>query len=111
MRGQQNHLGDNHIEVTSPSGNNKDKLVVGGIDTTTMAKAVEKVVVTKKDVRKELKLLDIAGHVEVEEDDGIDNDTNEDSLVPSSQSLDVEQEENEDQHGVDLVVNMSLQQD
>jgi hypothetical protein len=31
-------------------------------------------------------------------------------LVPSTQSLDVEQEEHEYQNGVDFVVNMSLQQ-
>jgi len=34
-----------------------------------------------------------------------------DSLVPSTQSLDAEREEDEDQNVVDLDVNMSLQQD
>ncbi len=80
---------------------------VGRIDTTFAAKAMEKVLI-KKDVKKELKLFNIVGHVEVEEVDATKNDTNEDSLIPSTQSLDAEQEEDEDQNGVDLVVNMSL---
>ncbi len=43
-----------------------------------MAKAVKKVVI-KKDVKKELKLSNIVGHVKVEEVDATKNDTNEDS--------------------------------
>jgi hypothetical protein len=82
-------LGVDYIEVTSLGGKGKDKLVVKGIDTTIVAKVVEKVLVIKKDVKKELKLLDTTSCVEVEEDD-VDNYTNEDSLVPSSQSSDVE---------------------
>ncbi len=64
-----------------------------------MAKVVEKVMI-KKDVKKELKLPNIVGHVEVEEVDATKNDTKKDSLVPSTQSLDVEQEDDEDQNGV-----------
>ncbi len=75
-----------------------------------MAKAVKKVVI-KKDVKKELKLSNIVGHVKVEEVDATKNDTNEDSLVPSTQSLEAEREEDEDQNGVDLDVNLSWQQD
>jgi hypothetical protein len=45
VKGQQNHLGVNDIEVTSPSGKGKDKLDVGRIDTTFLAKAMEKVMV------------------------------------------------------------------
>ncbi len=82
-------MGVDYIEVTSLGGKGKDKLVVKGIDTTIVAKVVEKVLVIKKDVKKELKLLDTTSCVEVEEDD-VDNYTNEDSLVPSSQSSDVE---------------------
>ncbi len=48
---------------------------VGRIDTTLVAKAVETVVI-KKDVKKELKLFNIVGHVEVEEVDATKNDTN-----------------------------------
>jgi len=51
-------------------------LDVGRIDTTPMAKAVEKVVI-KKDVKKELKLPNIVGRVEVEEVYVANNDTNE----------------------------------
>ncbi len=50
----------------------------------------------KKDVKKELKLPNIVGRVEVEEVDAANNDTNEDSLVPSNQSLNVEREEDEE---------------
>jgi hypothetical protein len=56
---------------------------------------MEKVVI-KKDVKKELKLPNIVGRVEVEEVDAANNDTNEDSLVPSNQSLNVEREEDEE---------------
>ncbi len=83
---------------------------VGRIDTNPMAKVVEKVVI-KKDAKKELKLLNSVGHVEIKKVNATKNDTYEDSLVPSIQSLDVEPKKNEDQNGVDIVVNMSLQQD
>jgi hypothetical protein len=74
-----------------------------------MAKAMEKVVI-KKDVNLFFKLPNIVGHVKMEEVDAAKNDTNEDSLVPSTQSLDAKQEEDEDQNGVDFAGNMSLQQ-
>jgi len=77
-------------------------LDVGRIDTNPMAKVVEKVVI-KKDVKKELKLPNNVGHVQIEKVDATKNDTNEDSLAPSTQSLDVEQKEDEDQNDVDLV--------
>jgi hypothetical protein len=70
---------------------------------------MEKVVI-KKDVKFFLKLPNIVGLIQVEEVDAANNDTNEDSLVPSTQSLDVEQEKDEDQNGVDFATNISLQQ-
>ncbi len=56
---------------------------VGRIDTTLMAKAMEKVMI-KKDVKKKLKFLNIVGHVEMEEVDAAKNDTKKNSCTFNS---------------------------
>jgi hypothetical protein len=74
-----------------------------------MPKVLDKVMI-KKDVRKELKLPDNAT---MDEDlHVVDNESNENSMVPSNQrDVDLEEVEKYHNFSFELVVNKSLQED
>ncbi len=82
MKDQHRHLVVANVKVTSLGGKGKDRLVAERIDLTLMPKVLDKVMI-KKDVRKELKLPDNAT---MDEDLHVaDNESNENSMVPSNQ--------------------------
>jgi hypothetical protein len=93
-------------EVTTPGGKGKDKLVAKRIDITPMPKVIDKVMI-KKDVKKVLKL---PNNVTMDKDlHATNNESNEDSMVPSNQKH-VDQKDFEEYHNLDfeLAINKSL---
>jgi hypothetical protein len=109
MKDQQKRLVVANVKVTNPNGKGKDRLVAKRIDITPMPKVLDKVMI-QKDVKKEPKLLDSAT---MDEDLHVaDNESNQDSMVPSNQR-DVDQEEAEEYHNLSSkpTINKLLQED